>query len=326
MKKLSIIAIILASVAIAGEAFIFATAKDKNEQEAIHARAIRSDYRVYAPSIPDSLTFCGERVPLNIYYVREGLDRELVSNMYYQSNTLFCIKRATRYFPTIERILKEEGMPEDMKYLCVIESGLQCVTSPAGAQGWWQFMKATGQKYGLEINDDVDMRNNLELSTRAACRYLKELKARFGSWSAAAAAYNCGENGLERRLANQRQRSYYDLYLNRETQRYVYRILALKLIMQHPQDYGYNVRRCDTYPALPSKEVELGGQNVDVVQFAIDNGTSYKMLRELNPWLASDKIKNKEGKTYKVKVPVQKGTEYNTIVRGKHDTTVIERL
>ena len=153
MKKLSIIAIILASVAIAGEAFIFATRKDKNEEEAIHTRAIRADYRVYAPSIPDTLYFCGERVPLNLYYVRESLDRELVSNMYYQSNTLFNIKRATRVFPTIERILKEERVPEDMKYLCVIESGLQNATSPAGAQGYWQFMKTTGQKYGLEVSD-----------------------------------------------------------------------------------------------------------------------------------------------------------------------------
>ena len=324
MKKLSIIAIILASVAIAGEAFIFATRKEKGDE--LHTQAIRADYRVYAPSIPDSLSFAGERVPLNIYYVREGLDRELVSNMYYQSNTLFMIKCATRYFPTIERILKEEGVPEDMKYLCVIESGLQCVTSPAGAQGWWQFMKATGQKYGLEINDEIDMRNNLELSTHAACKYLKSLYGRFGSWSKAAAAYNCGENGLEKRLTNQRQEFYYDLYLNRETSRYVYRILALKLIMQHPQDYGYIVRRCDTYPELPTTEVKLSGQNVDLVQFAIDNGTSYKMLRNLNPWITTDNLKNKAGKSYTVQIPAKKGTEYNTIVKGKHDTTVIESI
>ena len=324
MKKLSIVALVLASLAIAGEAFIFATHKEQAEE--VHARAIRADYRIYAPSIPDTLTFCGEKVPLNIYYVREGLDRELVSNMYYQSNTLFNIKRATRYFPTIERILKEEGVPQDLKYLCVIESGLQCVTSPAGAQGWWQFMKTTGQKYGLEINDDVDMRNHLELSTRAACRYLKDLRARFGNWTAAAAAYNCGENGLERRFANQHQSSYYDLYLNRETSRYVYRILTLKLIMQHPQDYGYYVRRCDTYPELPTTEVTLSGQNVDIVQFAIDNGTSYKMLRTLNPWIATDNFKNKAGKSYKVLIPTKKGTEYNAIVKGKHDTTVIKSI
>ena len=290
MKKLSIIAIILASVAIAGEAFIFATHKDKNESEALHTRAIRADYRVYAPSIPDTLYFCGERVPLNLWYVRESLDRELVSNMY------------------------------------VIESGLQNVTSSAGAGGYWQFMKATGIKYGLEINDEIDMRNNLEASTRAACRYLKALKVRLGSWTNAAAAYNCGENGLEKRLANQQQKSYYELLLNRETQRYVFRILALKLIMQHPQDYGYTVRRCDTYPELPYEETTLSGQNVDLVQFALDNGTTYKMLRTMNPWLQTDKLKNKSDKTYTVRIPTKKGTEYSTITRGKHDTTVIESI
>ena len=321
MKKLAITAIVLASLAIVGEAFIFATRKESSEE--VHKQAIRADYRVYAPSIPDTLYFCGERVPLNIFYVREGLDRELVSNMYYQSSTLFNIKRAARVFPTIERILKEEHVPEDMKYLCVIESGLQNVTSPAGAGGYWQFMKATGQKYGLEINDEIDMRNDLEASTRAACRYLKSLKARFGGWTEAAAAYNCGENGLSKRLANQRQKSYYDLLLNRETQRYVYRILALKIIMQHPQDYGFTVRRCDTYPELPYEEMTLSGQNVNLVQFAIDNGTTYMMLRILNPWITTDNLKNKAGKSYTVRIPTKKGTEYTTITKGKHDTTII---
>ncbi len=324
MKKLAIIAIILASVALAGEAFIFATHKDNSEE--LHTRAIRADYRIYAPPIPDSLTFCGERVPLNLFYVRESLDRELVSNMYYQSSTLFNIKRATRVFPTIERILKEEKVPLDMKYLCVIESGLQNVTSPAGAQGYWQFMKTTGQKYGLEVSDEIDMRNDLEASTRAACRYLKSLKARFGGWTEAAAAYNCGEGGLGKRLSNQQQVSYYELMLNQETQRYVYRILALKLIMQHPQDYGFYVRRCDTYYELPYEEVQLTGQNVDLVDFAISHGTTYKMLRTYNPWLTSSTLKNKAAKSYTVRIPTKKGTEYKTITKGKHDTTLIESI
>ncbi len=324
MKKLSIIAIVLASLAIAGEAFIFSSRKEDSEQ--LHAKAIKSDYRIYAPTIPDTLYFCGERVPLNLWYVRESLDRELVSNMYYQSSTLFNIKRATRVFPTIERILKEENVPLDFKYLCVIESNLQNATSPAGAQGYWQFMKTTGQKYGLEINDEIDMRNDLEASTRAACKYLKYLKHRLGNWTNAAAAYNCGEGGLEKRLSNQQQKSYYDLLLNRETQRYIYRILALKLIMQHPQDYGYFVRRCDTYPELPYDEVELSGKDVDLVQFAIDHGTSYKMLRTMNPWLTTDKLKNKGGSTYKVRIPTKKGTEYNTIVKGNHDTSLIKSI
>lgn len=324
MKKLSVIAIILAAVAIAGEAFIFSTRKQHSEE--LHSKAIRAGYHIYAPSIPDTLTFAGQRVPLNLYYVREALDRELVSNMYFQSNMLFYIKRATRVFPTIERILREEGVPQDLKYLCVIESGLQNASSPAGAQGYWQFMKATGKHYGLEINDEIDMRNDLEASTRAACRFLKDLKRRFGGWAEAAAAYNCGENGLAKRLEKQQQQSYYDLYLNRETQRYVYRLLAVKLIMQHPQNYGYHVRRCDTYPELPYTTVTLGGQNVDLYQFALDNGTSYKLLREMNPWITTDTLKNKTGKTYAVRIPTKKGTEYNTIVRGKHDDSVIESI
>ena len=324
MKKLSIAAIILASLALAGEAFIFATRKE--DSETLHTKAIRADYRVYAPSIPDTLYFCGERVPLNLWYVREALDRELVSVMYYQSSTIFTIKRATRVMPTIERILKEEGVPLDLKYLCVIESNLQNATSPAGAQGYWQFMKGTGQKYGLEINDEIDMRNDLEASTHAACKYLKYLNRRMGSWANAAAAYNCGEGGLEKRITNQQQKSYYDLALNKETQRYVYRILATKLIFQHLQDYGYTIRRCDTYPELPYEEVELSGKDVDLVQFALDHGTSYKMLRTYNPWITTDKLKNKADKTYKVRIPGKKGTEYNTIVKGKHDTTVIESI
>lgn len=325
MKRLAIAALVLASLALAGEAFIFAVHKERNVDQT-HNRAIQAAYRVYAPCIPDSLSFCGERVPLNIYYVRESLDRELTSNMYFQSNTLFIIKRATRVMPTIERILREEHVPADMKYLCVIESGLQNVTSPAGAQGYWQFMKTTGQKYGLEVNDEIDMRNDLEASTRAACRYLKALKARFGNWTAAAAAYNCGENGLDRRIANQRQNSYYDLLLNNETQRYVYRILALKLILQNPRAYGFHVRRCDTYPELKTRNVTLAGQNVDLVGFAIDNGTSYKMLRALNPWLTTDRLKNRSGKSYTVKLPGTKGIDYNTLVQGVHDTTLIQSI
>ena len=314
----------MASLAIAGEVFIFSTHKEKDDE--VLRSAIRADYRVYAPPLPDSLSFAGEKVPLNLYYVREGLDRELVSNMYFQSATLFYIKRAVRFFPTIERILKEEGVPDDFKYLCVAESGLQCVTSPAGAQGYWQFMKSTGQKYGLEVGDDIDMRNHLEYSTRAACRFLKDLKAHLGGWTEAAAAYNCGEAGLTNRLTSQQQKSYYELLLNSETQRYVYRILAIKLILQKPQDYGFYVRRCDTYPEIPTMEATLQGQNVDLVQFAASQGTTYKVLRMLNPWITSSTLKNRSNKTYTVLVPIKKGTEYITITHGKHDTTLIEHL
>ena len=311
MKKISIVAIVLASIAIAGEVFIFATHKEDSDE--LQQRAIMADYRVYAPVIPDTLYFAGERVPLEVYYVREALDNELIVNMYRQSATVQYFKRANRYFPIIEPILKKNGVPDDFKYLCVIESGLQNVTSSAKAQGYWQFIKSTGEKYGLTVNDDIDMRNNIEASTEAACRYLKDLKQRFGSWTSAAAAYNCGEGGLSRRYKLESVNNYYDVRLNPETARYVYRILAVKHIMQHPQDFGIYIRQCDLYPPIPTQTATLSGRDIDLYEYARQHNCSYKMLRELNPWLINETIKNKADKTYTVKLPIKKGTEMTTI-------------
>ena len=324
MKKLSITAIVLASLAIAGEIFIYASQKE--DSEAIQQRAIMTDYRVYAPVIPDTMTFAGEKVPLDLYYVREALDNELIINMYRQSSTVLYFKRANRYFPVIEPILEKNGIPEDFKYLCVIESGLTNATSPAKAQGFWQFIPSTGSKYGLLVNDEIDMRNDLEASTEAACKYLRSLYDRFHSWSAAAAAYNCGENGLGRRMSSQDESSYYDIRLNSETARYVYRILAMKLIMQHPRQYGYHLRHCDLYPPIPTRTVTLSGQNVDLYKFAKSNGTSYKMLRDLNPWLQTDNLKNKANKNYTVKLPVENGTRYKTLTKGHKNTQLITSM
>lgn len=323
MKKLAIIAIILSSIAIIGQIFIFATQKENADD--LYSKALKADYRIYAPVLPDTLYFAGERVPMETYYVREGLDRELMVNMYWQSNTLLMMKRAGRFFPTIEAILKENGVPQDFKYLCVIESGLVNVTSPAKAQGYWQFMKTTGQSYGLTITDEIDMRNDIEASTRAACKFIKALHDHLGSWTAAAAAYNCGEGGLRSRLTKQGVSSYYDVRLNSETARYVYRILAIKLIFQHPQDYGYHLRKCDLYSPIPSEEVTLSGQNVDLYQFAKNNGTTYRMLRELNPWIQTDKLVNKGGATYKVKIPKQGCTLLRNIQKERN-TQLVSRL
>ncbi|MBP5542223.1 MAG: lytic transglycosylase domain-containing protein [Bacteroidales bacterium] len=324
MKRLSIAAIILAVVAIAGEAFIFATKKE--DSEALLQRAIMADYHVYAPVLPDTLTFAGERVPMETYYVREALDNELVVNMYRQSATVMCFKRAGRYFPVIEPILKKNGIPDDFKYLCVIESALTNATSPAKAQGFWQFIKSTGTTYGLEVNDEVDMRNNLEASTEAACKYIKSLYNRFGSWTAAAAAYNCGENGLAKRMDLQSIKNYYDLLLNTETSRYVYRILAMKTIMQNPARYGYHLRHCDLFPPIPTRTIILEGKNIDLYQVARENGTTYRMVRTLNPWLLTDHITNKAGKSYNLKMPVEKGTLYRTLTHGHRDTSPVTSL
>ena len=311
MKKLTIAAIVLASLAMIGEVFIFATTRESNDD--VHRKAIKANYHIYAPVLPDTLYFAGERVPMNIYYVRESMDRELMVNMYWHSNILLYMKRAGRFFPVIEPILKKNGVPEDFKYLCVIESGLQNVTSSAKAQGYWQFIKSTGEKYGLTINDDIDMRNNIEASTEAACRYLKDLKQRFGSWTSAAAAYNCGEGGLGRRYKLESVNNYYDVRLNPETARYVFRILAVKQIMQHPQDYGIYIRQCDLYPPIPTQTATLSGRDIDLYEYARQHNCSYKMLRELNPWLINETIKNKADRTYTVKLPVKKGTEMSTI-------------
>ena len=324
MKKLSIAAIVLATLAIAGEAFIFATRKEDSEE--LLQRAIIANYHVYAPVIPDTLSFAGETVPLETYYVREALDNELIVNMYRQSYTVLYFKRAGRYFPVIEPILEKNGIPNDFKYLCVIESGLTNATSTSKAQGFWQFIKSTGLAYGLEVNNEVDMRNHVEASTEAACRYLRALYNRFGSWTAAAAAYNCGENGLERRMNLQGEKSYYDLLLNTETSRYVYRILAMKVIMQNPEQYGYHIRYCDLYPEVPTRTITVNSRNIDLYRLAKDNGTSYRMLRTLNPWLTTDHLTNKDGKTYEVRLPVEGGTRYKTLTHNHRNTSPVKAL
>lgn len=316
MKKQSTITIIiLLSLIVATQVFIFATRSDSATAALVQADNLKKQQtlRVYSPTLPDTMSFAGELVPLDIYYVREGLDREMIVNTFGHTNTLLYFKRAHRYFPIIEPILKKNGIPADFKYLCVIESGLTNATSPAKAQGFWQFIKTTGQKYGLEVNDEIDMRNNLEASTEAACKYLKSLHTRFGSWTAAAAAYNCGENGLQKNMERQSIDSYYDTRLNNETTRYVYRILAVKQIMQHPQDYGFYLRPIDLYPSLQAKTAILSGQNVDLYNFAKENGVTYKVLREFNPWITTDKLTNKANKSYTVKLPVKNGTSLSHI-------------
>ena len=246
--------------------------------------------------------------------------------MYRHSSTMLYFKRANRYFPIIEPILKKNGIPSDFKYLCVIESGLTNATSPAKAQGFWQFIPSTGANYGLTVNDEIDMRNNLTASTEAACKYIRSLYNKFHSWTAAAAAYNCGENGLARRISKQSTDNYYDLWLNSETSRYVYRILAMKLIMQNPQKYGFHLRQCDLYPPIPTRAATLSGQNVDLYEFARSNGTSYKMLRMLNPWIQTDVLKNKSNQKYMVQLPVKNGTESKTIAPGRRETSFITSI
>ncbi len=259
---------------------------------------------VHSIDLDKPFSFAEERVPTDIFDIRERLDRELLRSAYWHSNTVLNLKRARRFFPVIERILAENEVPADFKYLAVAESDLSNAVSPAGAKGVWQFMKGTGREYGLEVNNEVDERYHLEKSTTAACKYLKSLKKRFGSWTMAAAAYNMGGSRLNREANVQRGASYYDLNLNQETARYVFRILALKEIMSDPEAFGFFIDEKDKYPPLDSfYEVEVKEGIPNLGDFAQKYGISYRQLKVYNPWLISSKLTNKSKKTYQVRIP-----------------------
>lgn len=262
------------------------------------------DNKWYAVKIPAQLEFAGEPVPLQDPDVRKRLDRELLINSYWHSQTLFLLKEYRQVVPLVEPILERHGMHKDFVYLCIAESALQpTAQSPKGATGLWQLMKPTAQKYGLIINDEVDERMHPEKSTEAAIRYLKEARERFGSWTMAAAAFNRGMEGLEAAVRHQKTNNYYDLYLNAETARYVYRILALKIILQNPQQYGFMLSSDETYLPVPYREVIVDTTISSLTDFARQHGTTYKMLRMLNPWLIGYSLTNREGRTFSIKVP-----------------------
>lgn len=256
------------------------------------------------PPIPSTVTFCGESVPLNLNWVVEGLDRELIITCNNHSRTLLTLKRTTRFFPTIEKIFEEEGVPADLKYLCIAESNLENVVSPAKAAGFWQFMEPTAKMYGLEVNDFIDERYHLEKSTRAACKYLKKLKNQFGSWSLAAAAYNMGENGLKKNMNNQNVNNYYDLYLNTETSRYVSRIIAYKVVFENQELYEIKMNATDYYKPIETKEIKVTETIEDLMLFAQQNKLLYRELKELNPWLRNSKLPVIAGKNYILYIPL----------------------
>ncbi len=262
-----------------------------------------NDYNVYALELPEKMDFAGEPVPLNNPDIRERMDRELLVNTYWQSNGLLVIKRAHKYFPIIEPLLKKYGLPDDFKYLVIAESALQNNTSPAGAAGFWHFLKSTGREYGLEINDYVDERYNLELATKVAADYLRASKRRFGSWTMAAAAYNGGNAGINKQLQRQKVNDYYDLLLNDETSRYVFRILAFKEILSDPQKYGFNFREKDLYTIVPTYRIKVDTAVTDFADFAKKFDINYKILKIHNPWLRDTYLKNASGKEYFIEIP-----------------------
>ncbi|WP_116524748.1 lytic transglycosylase domain-containing protein [Seonamhaeicola aphaedonensis] len=266
-------------------------------------RKLINDYNVYALQVPNDLDFAGEPMPLGNPDILERMDRELLVNTYWQSNGLLMFKRSKKYFPIIEPILAKHGVPDDFKYLAVIESGLTNAVSPAGARGVWQIMKATGRENGLEVNDNVDERYHLEKATEVACKYLLEAKESLGSWTLAAAAYNAGKAGVSRRLNEQNVSNYYDLLLGEETGRYLFRIVALKEILSNPNKYGFNFRDKDLYTNIPTFKVEVDTAVTDFSQFARKFGINYKILKLHNPWLREKHLNNKSRKLYEIEIP-----------------------
>ena len=248
--------------------------------------------------------FAGERLPMDNFDVAERLDRELLVNTYWHSNTVLNIKNAYKYFPVIERILRENGVPEDFKYLAVAESSLRNEVSPAGARGIWQFMNGTAEQYGLETNREVDERYHLEKSTQAACKLLKDYYRRLNSWTLTAAAYNAGLSRISREMEEQRAETYFDLNLNAETSRYVFRLVAIKEILSRPQDFGFYLDNEERYPPLEDYRIVTVDSTIESLgDFAREQGTTYRMLKVYNPWLLDSKLPNRSGKAYEIKVP-----------------------
>ncbi|HNP17311.1 MAG TPA: lytic transglycosylase domain-containing protein [Fulvivirga sp.] len=254
--------------------------------------------------LPKSLSFAGEPVPLDIPDVRERLDRELHINTYWHSSTIFLLKRANKWLPQMEQILKENNIPDDFKYLAAIEGGFMNEVSPKNAVGFWQFLKDAGKENGLEVSKDVDERYDPIKSTEAACRYLRKAYDKFGNWTNVAASYNRGRSGLGRALDNQKENSYYDLMLNDETSRYVFRILAIKEIFEHPVKYGFKINPEHLYQAPELRYVEVDSDIKDLVEFAKEQGINYKLLKLNNPWLRDDRLTVSRNKTYRIAIPV----------------------
>jgi membrane-bound lytic murein transglycosylase D len=292
---------ILSTIALSASSLLFVTSVSS---ESLTSVVNATDVNVFvSPNIPDALELAGEIVPIHGFGVRESLDKELIVNTYRHSSTIMYLKKSSRWFPVIEEILKEEGVPNDFKYLAVIESGLSQVVSPAGASGFWQFMKKTAPEYGLEVSASVDERYDVEKSTRAACQYLKESYTRFGSWSLAAASYNMGQYGVEKRLEEQSVDNYWALHLNSETGRYVYRMLAIKEVMSSPVKYGFHISPENLYLPHEVRELEVSANISNLNDFALENGSNLKQLKALNPWLRKGYLTVKPGKTYFISLP-----------------------
>ena len=266
-------------------------------------------YKIVSPLIPNYLEFAGEKIPTENFEVFERIDREFLSNTYWHSATILAIKRANRWFPVIEPILKKNNIPDDFKYLAVAESNLDNVVSPAGATGFWQFMEPAGKKYGLEINTLIDDRYDVWKSTEAACKYLKDSYEMFGSWTLSAASYNMGQDGVTLQMERQKANDYFNLVLNSETSRFVARIVAIKYILQNPEVYGFEIKDDEKYKPLEYYEVKLNNSVSDFADYADSLGINYFILKMYNPWLRDNYLNNKSKQVYMIKLPTEGSIE-----------------
>ncbi len=273
-------------------------------------------YSVKSVKTPQKLEFAGERVPLDNFDIRESLDKELLINTYWHSQTILFIKKANRYFPLIKQVLRANNIPDDFKYLAVAESGLSNVVSPKKAVGFWQLLEGTAKDYGLEVTNEVDERYHLAKSTEAACKFFKESYEVYDSWTLTAASFNAGRRGIDRQIVRQKQNDYYDLLLFEETARYIYRILALKLVMSNPEEYGFYLDKNDFYSTIPYYEVKVDSTITNIAEFALSHSTNYKIVKILNPWLRENSVSNKYNKTYIIKIPQMGIRSYSKVLKS----------
>ncbi|NDV16969.1 transglycosylase SLT domain-containing protein [Muricauda sp. TY007] len=310
MKYIKNILAIIGLIAV-GSTLIFAVQSTEMEEKPLIKESeaettdknVADTYQISAIEIPEDLNFSGEPVPQEDPEIMERVDREFLVNTYWQSNALLLMKRANKYFPIIEPILKKNGIPDDFKYLAVAESGLQNVVSPAGATGFWQIMRGTGREYGLEVNDNVDERYHVEKATQVACDYLNKWKDRFGTWTLTAAAYNAGPAGIQKYMDIQQVDDYYDLLLGQETGRYVFRILAIKEILSNRDKYGFQLDEEDMYEKAPTFTVEVDTAVSNWADFAELYEINYKVLKRHNPWLREPHLNNASRKKYTIEIP-----------------------
>lgn len=317
--------LIIAGISISAAGLFYFFTPEKGISDKQYRDAFRRNYKIFSVPVPAKISFAGDEVPLNIFYVHEALDRELLVNTYWHNKTVLLFKRAHRWFPVIEPILEENGVPDDFKYLAVIESGLTNAVSPSGAAGFWQFLEGTAKDFGLEVDKIVDERYHVLKSTEAACKYFNKSYEKFGDWTLVAAAYNGGNRRIQEELEEQGADNYYDLLLSEETSRYIFRILALKTIFEHPSHYGFYLRERDFYPPVPVREVRVDKDVKSLVSFAKEQGIPYKVLKYFNPWLRDRNLKVKKGRHYVISIPGNDYRDYESLIEDMDNDTVVYR-